>query len=120
MAQPEARARAPRRARRARIRPVAADGRKPENAVDRFNVFACASATVAKPDPKAEIGQLISSALEARSAGDLAVAERLYLNIVELDAAHHGALHNLGVIANLTGQLREAVQWYERALHARP
>src|SRR5262249_34268878 len=76
--------------------------------------------SMVKPDPKPEIEQLISTALAARSAGDLAFAEQCYLKIVELDADHHGALHNLGVIANLTGRLSRAAAWYDRALRARP
>jgi predicted O-linked N-acetylglucosamine transferase (SPINDLY family) len=39
---------------------------------------------------------------------------------VDLEPAHHGALHNLGVIATLAKRLPHAVEWFERAVRARP
>ena len=75
---------------------------------------------MAQTDAKAEIEQLISGALAARTDGNLGEAEQLYRRVVELDPAHHGALHNLGVIATVTRRLREAVEWFERAVRSRP
>lgn len=71
-------------------------------------------------DPGEQIRQLLAAALRARSAGDFAAARRLYLQILEFDSAHHAALHDLGVIAAISGQLGQAVQWYEQALRAQP
>ncbi len=73
-----------------------------------------------EPEPKSTIEQLLAAAQRARSAGDLGTAGRLYQQIVGLDSAHHGALHNLGVISTVTGRLPEAVEWYRRALRAKP
>jgi hypothetical protein len=66
-----------------------------------------------QPDTKQQIEQLLSAALQARSAGDLGVAEGIYRQIVGLDAEHHGALHNLGVISTITRRLPQAVEWFE-------
>ena len=73
-----------------------------------------------QPDTKNRIEQLLSAALQARSAGELGAAERIYRQIVGLDPAHHGALHNLGVISTITRRLPQAVEWFERAANARP
>ena len=76
--------------------------------------------TLSQPDTKSGIEQLLSAALTARTAGDLGAAERIYRQIVGLDPAHHGALHNLGVISTITRRLPQAVEWFERAVYARP
>jgi predicted O-linked N-acetylglucosamine transferase (SPINDLY family) len=73
-----------------------------------------------QPDTKDRIEQLLSAALQARSAGEIGAAERIYRQIVGLDPAHHGALHNLGVIATITRRLPQAVEWFERAVDSRP
>ena len=45
-----------------------------------------------------EQDKLLQQAVKAHKAGDVQVAERLYRSILEIDAAHPDANHNLGVL----------------------
>ena len=45
-----------------------------------------------------EQDKLLQQAVKAHKAGDVQVAERLYRSILEIDAAHPDANHDLGVL----------------------
>lgn len=77
-------------------------------------------AILTQREPNSKVERLLTAAARARSTGDLAAAETLYRQVVALDPAHYGALHNLGVIATIAGRLPEASDWYERALRVDP
>ncbi len=67
-----------------------------------------------------KISDLFAQAVHHHQAGRLAEAEKLYRQILSLDARHTEALHLLGVIAYQTGNLDEAVTRYEQALAIKP
>ena len=67
-----------------------------------------------------KISDLFAQAVHHHQAGRLAEAEKLYRQILSLDARHTDALHLLGVIAYQTGNLEMAVSRYEQALAIKP
>lgn len=66
------------------------------------------------------ISDLFAQAVRHHQAGRLAEAERLYRQILLLDARHADSLHLLGVVAYQKGKLDEAVVCYEQALTIKP
>jgi len=67
-----------------------------------------------------KISDLFAQAVHHHQAGRLAEAEKLYRQILSLDARHIDTLHLLGVIAYQTGNLELAVTRYEQALAIKP
>jgi predicted O-linked N-acetylglucosamine transferase (SPINDLY family) len=59
-------------------------------------------------------------ALQHHQAGDLAGAERLYLQTLQADPSHADAHCNLGTILAKQNRAEEAVARYRQALHRRP
>jgi predicted O-linked N-acetylglucosamine transferase (SPINDLY family) len=59
-------------------------------------------------------------ALALHRQGQLAVAQRLYEEILEIQPAHFDALHLLGVIAAQTGHSKRAVELLDRAIQIDP
>ncbi|MEN6376039.1 MAG: tetratricopeptide repeat protein [Smithella sp.] len=67
-----------------------------------------------------KISDLFAQAVHHHQAGRLAEAEKLYRQILLLDARHTDTLHLLGVIAYQTGNFESAVARYEQALAIKP
>ena len=59
-------------------------------------------------------------ALEAHQSGDLPLAERRYLKVLELQRKHLGALNNLGEALRQQDKLAQAVGRFEQALSVQP
>ena len=68
----------------------------------------------------AEQDKLLQQAIEAHKAGDSKAAERLYRSILEIDAAHPDANHNLGVLIVHTQDAKSALPYLKTALEANP
>jgi tetratricopeptide (TPR) repeat protein len=66
--------------------------------------------------PTAGIPSLLSEALGHHQAGRLQEAERLYRQILTIDARHADGLHLLGVLAHQTGHHEAAVEMIQRAI----
>ncbi len=60
------------------------------------------------------------AALQLHKAGQAAVAEQLYLGILDDQPAQPDAAHLLGVLAYQAGRHADAATWYRRALSHRP
>jgi len=68
----------------------------------------------------APLDETFAEAVARHQAGDLAAAERLYRQVLDLAPTHAGALSNLGVIVAKGGDPREAGRLYAAALAANP
>ena len=68
----------------------------------------------------AEQDELLQQAVKAHKAGDSQAAERLYRSILEIDAAHPDANHNLGVLLVHTQDAKDALPYLKTALQANP
>ncbi len=68
----------------------------------------------------AEQDELLQQAVKAHKAGDSQAAERLYRSILEIDAAHPDANHNLGVLLVHTRDAKHALPYLKIALQANP
>ena len=68
----------------------------------------------------AEQDKLLQQAVTAHKAGDSKAAERLYRSILEIDAAHPDANHNLGVLIVHTQDAKHALPYLKTALEANP
>jgi predicted TPR repeat methyltransferase len=66
------------------------------------------------------ISDLFAQAVHHHQAGRPAEAEKLYRQILLLDARHADSLHMMGIIAYQNSQLDEAVARYEQAIIIRP
>jgi tetratricopeptide (TPR) repeat protein len=64
--------------------------------------------------------QLLQEALQAHAQGDLAEAERTYLEVIRLDPQNKFAYYNLGVIHHGRGELVEAAARYRTAIRIDP
>lgn len=64
--------------------------------------------------------ELFAQAVTSHQAGDLGEAERLYREVLDLNATHPGALSNLGVVTARKGDLGEAAKLYRQAIAANP
>jgi Flp pilus assembly protein TadD len=73
--------------------------------------------TAAKLAPTPE--SLYQEALSAQRNKKTAAAERLYRRILTLDAAHTGAMNNLGVLYMSRGQYDQALVLFKKAIAAR-
>ncbi len=69
---------------------------------------------------KVSVPELFAQGVEAHQQGRLQVAEQRYRSIVEHDAKHPSANHNLGVLAAQNGQLEISIGYFKIALDARP
>lgn len=81
----------------------------------KTGVPAMPRATKTLPDP----GLLYREALAAQRNKKTAAAERLYRRILTLDAAHTGAMNNLGVIYMSQGKHDQALALFKRAIAER-
>ena len=68
----------------------------------------------------AEQDELLQQAVKAHKAGDSQAAERLYRSILEIDAVHPDANHNLGVLIVHTQDAKHALPYLKTALEANP
>jgi tetratricopeptide (TPR) repeat protein len=64
----------------------------------------------------ATIPETLTRALQYHQAGQLAQAEQLYRQILEIDPNEPDALHLLGVAASQQGKQQEAIHFIERAI----
>jgi len=64
--------------------------------------------------------KLLQQAVTAHKAGDSQAAERLYRSILDIDAAHPDANHNLGVLIVSTQDAKHALPYFKAALEANP
>jgi Tfp pilus assembly protein PilF len=62
------------------------------------------------------IQEMVQNALRYHRAGQLSEAERLYLQVLEIDGNHADSLHLLGVIAFQSGRHNVAVQMIRKAI----
>ena len=67
-----------------------------------------------------DLESTLASARSAAKAGDRALAERLYLEIVASGVSDVRAYCNLGVLALLEKRSEEAVRWLEQAVQTDP
>jgi Tfp pilus assembly protein PilF len=67
-----------------------------------------------------DAGESLQRGLEAQTAGDLAQAEKDYLDVLEADPDNLFAFYNLGLIAQTRGNNFEAEENYRKALSADP
>ena len=67
-----------------------------------------------------EQDKLLQQAVKAHKAGDVQAAERLYRSILEIDAAHPDANHNLGVLIVHTQDAKPALPYLKTALETNP
>jgi predicted O-linked N-acetylglucosamine transferase (SPINDLY family) len=63
-----------------------------------------------------DVGSVFAEAFRQHQAGQLSVAERLYQQILQVDARHADSWHMLGVMANQIGQNDVAVQLISTAI----
>lgn len=73
--------------------------------------------TVCRPDSVAELYEL---AVTYHKQGQLEEAEHLYLTILEKDAVHAFANHNLGVISQDVGKYDDSLSYFRTALESNP
>lgn len=66
------------------------------------------------------LSQTFDTALQFHRAGNLQQAESLYLQILQIEPHHVGALHMLGVVYHQTGNNELAIKYIQEALHFRP
>src|SRR6267142_2657255 len=66
------------------------------------------------------VPKAIQAALEHHQAGRLSQAETLYRQILQVEADHADALHNLGLIASQVGNHEIAVELIGKAISTRP
>lgn len=69
-----------------------------------------------RQDPAAEKLLILNQALVLHQAGRLAEAQKLYLQILAVDARHADALHLLGMVENAMGHAEIAVKMIRRAI----
>ena len=67
-----------------------------------------------------EIPRTIQAAIEHHQAGRLAEAAALYRQVLAIDADHFDALHLLGVLADQSGNHRQAVELISKAVEREP
>jgi protein O-GlcNAc transferase len=67
-----------------------------------------------------ELEQLFRMAVQLHGAGRLAEAERIYRQILEVNAEHVGAIHHLGVIAQQSGRYDAAIELISKAIRLKP
>ena len=72
------------------------------------------------PSQTAALTALFEKAAARHQAGDLADAQRLYLEILQRSPQHGAALHQLGLIAAQTGNLDAALRYLVAAVAAEP
>jgi|HubBroStandDraft_1064217.scaffolds.fasta_scaffold00349_18 Flp pilus assembly protein TadD len=70
----------------------------------------------ARQTPSRSIQRLLGNALQHHRAGQLAEAERIYRQILAIDAEHADSLHLLGMIAYHAGRQQDAVEMIRRAI----
>jgi tetratricopeptide (TPR) repeat protein len=68
----------------------------------------------------ATIADIFALALQNHQAGNLQLAEQIYLQVIQCDCAHADAHHLLGVLAYQTGRFDQAVLSIGRALALNP
>ena len=68
----------------------------------------------------ANLQEILEAGLRQHQAGQLAEAERLYRQVLAMDASHADALHLLGVIANQVGRNDIAVELIGKAVEINP
>ena len=68
----------------------------------------------------ASLAELYDEAVRHHMGGRLTDAERLYRQILAVDAAHADALHMLGLVAHRVGRLDIAAELIGKAIEARP
>lgn len=61
-----------------------------------------------------------NEALALEEQGNLAEAERLYRQAIELDAGYCDAMDNLGLLLRQQGKVEEAISWYQQSLLLMP
>jgi tetratricopeptide (TPR) repeat protein len=66
------------------------------------------------------VDQILQEGISAHRAGKVADAERLYYSILELEATHADANHNLGVLAVDVGRLELSLRHFSIALQENP
>lgn len=67
-----------------------------------------------------DVRQMLAQAINAHGKGKIAVAERLYLGILQRSPGHVDALHLMGVIRNQQGRPEEALGLFQKAIKANP
>jgi protein O-GlcNAc transferase len=72
------------------------------------------------PSQSAALTALFENAVARHQAGELATAERLYLQILQRSPQHGAALHQLGLIAAQAGNLDAALRYLDAAVAAEP
>ncbi|MGB6355415.1 MAG: tetratricopeptide repeat protein [Steroidobacteraceae bacterium] len=66
------------------------------------------------------VAEQFARAQAQQQQGQFAAARRLYGEILTIEPNHFGALNALGVLAGLSNDLQQAVQYFERAIEAEP
>jgi tetratricopeptide (TPR) repeat protein len=79
-----------------------------------------ANPAISAPAPPAPMSPLLQQAMAHHRAGQLAEAEALYRQVLDVTSNHPDALHLLGVIASQVGNGALAVELIDRAIQARP
>ena len=64
--------------------------------------------------------QAFDLALQHHRAGQLAVAETLYRQLLALDPHHADVLHLLGLVVGETGSTESATEWIRKAIAVNP
>ncbi|OAI27701.1 hypothetical protein A1356_08335 [Methylomonas koyamae] len=78
----------------------------------------CNQRVTAMPDDKLQ--QTLRDAIARHQAGQLAQAQGLYLQVLQLDAEHADTHHNMGILALQVGQFDVALNHLERAMAVNP
>jgi tetratricopeptide (TPR) repeat protein len=78
--------------------------------------------TLSTPQPPSlsNLPAILEAGLRHHRAGQLAEAERVYRQVLAIDASHADALHLLGAIAHQTGQHHIAVETIGKAIAIKP
>lgn len=67
-----------------------------------------------------ECHNLLQSALELHSKGEVVLAEEAYLNVLKVDPKNPDAHNLLGVLYHQVGQLPDAIEYISKAIDLRP
>ncbi len=78
--------------------------------------FAKQQGRTARQGPSRSIQSMLGTALQHHRAGQLTEAERIYGQILEIDADHADSLHLLGMIAHHAGRHDDALEMIRRAI----